>query len=334
MEKRHQVFVSSTCKDLAEARRVVMQALLEIDCIPTGMEVFPASDESAWELIENIIKGCDYYVLIIGGRYGSIGDHDGTSFTEREYSLAENAGIPVLAFVHADPDGLPVRDTDDDPSKKAALDKFRTRVMGGKLVKQWKSIDQLAAQVVTAITHAKKSRPRTGWIRADQAADPVILQRIEQLRVENDDLKTRLSQISDSAPESAARWEFGDEIVRLTATYFSRMKGTSVDVDINTSWQSLFRLLAPHAMTPVANEVLKVHLLAWVRGQLRRSDEYKSMVDLAIPNESFDPIMIQFFAIGLIKLVPTTTISTGSVWQLTPFGVKTLLDLLAKPRKQ
>ena len=38
MEKRYQVFVSSTFTDLIDERRAVMQALLELNCIPAGME--------------------------------------------------------------------------------------------------------------------------------------------------------------------------------------------------------------------------------------------------------------------------------------------------------
>ena len=38
MQKRYQVFVRSTFKDLEEERREVMQAFLELDCFPTGME--------------------------------------------------------------------------------------------------------------------------------------------------------------------------------------------------------------------------------------------------------------------------------------------------------
>ena len=44
MDKRYQVFVSSTFEDLQEERKEVMQALLELDCIPSGMELFPASN--------------------------------------------------------------------------------------------------------------------------------------------------------------------------------------------------------------------------------------------------------------------------------------------------
>ena len=40
-----QVFVSSTYEDLREERQRAIQALLESDCVPSGMEMFPASDD-------------------------------------------------------------------------------------------------------------------------------------------------------------------------------------------------------------------------------------------------------------------------------------------------
>lgn len=39
---KYQVFVSSTYRGLEDERRLVMQALLEMECIPSGMELFPA----------------------------------------------------------------------------------------------------------------------------------------------------------------------------------------------------------------------------------------------------------------------------------------------------
>lgn len=86
MEKRYQVFVSSTYQDLQEERQEVMHALLELDCIPAGMELFPAANESQWSLIKRVIEDCDYYVLILGGRYGSCGP-DGLSYTEMESGM-------------------------------------------------------------------------------------------------------------------------------------------------------------------------------------------------------------------------------------------------------
>ena len=40
MDRKHQVFVSSTYEDLQKERQEVMHVLLELDCIPSGMELF------------------------------------------------------------------------------------------------------------------------------------------------------------------------------------------------------------------------------------------------------------------------------------------------------
>lgn len=56
---RHQVFVSSTFTDLAAERAEVIQAIWELDCIPTGMEAFVASNEGQWDVIKRVIDECD-----------------------------------------------------------------------------------------------------------------------------------------------------------------------------------------------------------------------------------------------------------------------------------
>src|SRR4026207_2413755 len=111
MDKRYQVFVSSTYADLQEERQEVMQALLELDCIPAGMELFPAANEDQWSLIKKVIDDCDYYVVIVAGRYVSLGPN-GHSYTEMEYRYATECGKPVIGFIHRDPGTLPANRTE------------------------------------------------------------------------------------------------------------------------------------------------------------------------------------------------------------------------------
>ena len=54
MDTRYQVFVSSTFEDLQEERQEVMHALLELDCMPSGMELFPAANDDQWTLIKKV----------------------------------------------------------------------------------------------------------------------------------------------------------------------------------------------------------------------------------------------------------------------------------------
>src|SRR6266436_2591748 len=111
-EKRYQVFVSSTYADLREERQEVIQALLELDCIPSGMELFQASDDDQWTLIKRVIDDCDYYLVIIAGRYGSM--KDGVSYTEMEYDYAISQGKPVIAFLHQDPGAIESKFSEKD----------------------------------------------------------------------------------------------------------------------------------------------------------------------------------------------------------------------------
>ena len=115
MNKRYQIFVSSTYEDLKEERRTVLSAVQDMEDIPSGMEMFPATDEEQFNFIKKIIDNSDYYVVIVAGRYGSIAP-DGLSYTEKEYDYAVSKGIRVLAFV---------RNESDIPADKRDIDKVK-----------------------------------------------------------------------------------------------------------------------------------------------------------------------------------------------------------------
>ena len=78
-----------------------------MNCIPVGMEQFPASSLSQWEYIKKMVDMSDYYLLIVAGKYGSIDPEENISYTEKEYRYAVNIGMPVLAFLHKNVDQLP-----------------------------------------------------------------------------------------------------------------------------------------------------------------------------------------------------------------------------------
>ncbi len=46
MDKKYQVFISSTYEDLKEERDQAIKAVLEMGHIPVGMEMFSAADEA------------------------------------------------------------------------------------------------------------------------------------------------------------------------------------------------------------------------------------------------------------------------------------------------
>lgn len=99
MKRRLQVFVSSTYLDLVEERQAAVGAILKSGHIPAGMELFTARDKSQWEIIKRWIDESDVYMLILGGRYGSVELESGVSYTELEYNYASEIGKPLFAVV-------------------------------------------------------------------------------------------------------------------------------------------------------------------------------------------------------------------------------------------
>lgn len=99
MNKKLQVFVSSTYTDLIEERQAAVEAILDAGHIPAGMELFKAGNNSQLKTIYRWIDESDVYMLILGGRYGSIEKESGKSYTQLEYEYALSEDIPVFAVV-------------------------------------------------------------------------------------------------------------------------------------------------------------------------------------------------------------------------------------------
>ena len=77
MNKKLQVFISSTYTDLIEERQAAVEAILDAGHIPAGMELFKAGNDSQLKTIYKWIDESDVYMIILGGRYGSVESKSG-----------------------------------------------------------------------------------------------------------------------------------------------------------------------------------------------------------------------------------------------------------------
>src|SRR4051794_10453066 len=98
VNKKFQIFISSTYEDLKEERDELIKTCMKMGHIPLGMEMFNAADEEQWLIIRRTIDLSDYYCVIVARRYGSR-DKDGTGFTEKEFNYAASKAIPILGFI-------------------------------------------------------------------------------------------------------------------------------------------------------------------------------------------------------------------------------------------
>lgn len=178
MDKRYQIFISSTFSDLEEERKTVMDGILECNCFPSGMEMFPALEMEQFEYIKKKIDESDYYILVIAGKYGSLAS-DGISYTEKEYDYAVSKKIPVLAFIKKDIETIAAKNTDQNQEKKEQLLKFRKRVSEGRLVKFWDHKYELKNCIKDSLNSAFLQNPRIGWIRSDSVLEKENAQNID-----------------------------------------------------------------------------------------------------------------------------------------------------------
>lgn len=217
MNKKLQVFVSSTYTDLIEERQAAVEAILDSGHIPAGMELFKAG-KSQIKTIRKWIDESDVYMLILGGRYGSIEEESGLSYTELEYQYALSKNMPVFAIVLDDSFLFTKADTygRDTIFEKDNIDKYETfrAFVKKNIVKFSNSTDQ-----ITSIIHSQLndivSDPDyhlIGWIKNSSENS------IEQLLKENFSLRQEINilreQVASNRKESFGNYSF-TELVDL-----------------------------------------------------------------------------------------------------------------------
>ncbi len=342
MDKRYQVFVSSTFEDLQEERKEVMQALLELDCIPAGMELFPASNDDQWSLIKKVIDDCDYYILIIGGRYGSENDK-GISFTQMEFEYALNKNKPIISFLHKKPGEIIVNKTDNNPEKKKKLDDFRDLAQK-KLVKYWETPAELGAIVSRSMIRLIKDFPAEGWVKSGSVVDEDSLQEIARLQKENKELQERLKIIATEAPKGTEKFAQGEDEIKVKFS-FSATENNSYDYynyeeELSFSWNLIFSRVAPSMIDECDEETFKYALNDLLESSISRIEEIEGYEDVSdfedfkISYESYSLIKVQLKALGLIQLSEKkrSTKDRETYWTLTPYGEYYMMQLLAIKR--
>lgn len=331
MNKRYQVFVSSTYADLKEERAKVIQTIMELDCIPAGMEIFPAIDEDQFAFIKKVIDDCDYYLLIIGGRYGSL-SHDGISYTEKEYDYAISKNIKVIAFIHANPDDIPLGKSEKDAELREKLVKFKEKVTTNRLVKLWNNVDELPGLVSLSLSKTIKTYPAIGWIRANTAADSELYKLITELQQENKELKELLQKIDSENIDSKDLDNLAtlEDLIEISGTHTQWDSQLKRDFKshwkVKVTWKQIFGLLSPYLIDHPNDSLVKSHLSSNIYNLV---PDASSRGTAMLVDQDFQTIKIHLKALGLTNVNYSKTVQGGMglFWSLTPRGENLMMKL-------
>lgn len=159
MEKpRYQIFISSTYEDMKEERQAAMMAILGKKHIPAGMEYFSARYLSQFDVIKEWIENCDIFLLILGGRYGSICDKTKKSFVHMEFEYAQSLGMPIIVLIAEDQYVMQKKakaykngDQIYDHDRADLYDRMTAEITNTKMRKTYDGIDCLQMEIMRAI---------------------------------------------------------------------------------------------------------------------------------------------------------------------------------------
>lgn len=340
MEKKYQVFVSSTYEDLQEERQEIMHALLELNCIPAGMELFPAADEDQWSLIKGVIDDCDYYIVISAGRYGSIGP-DGISYTEMEHRYAVEQKKPVIAFLHKEPDSLPKKRTEAKEEGQLLLSDFRSRLQE-RMCKYWSSPQELGSVVSRSLIMLQRKHPGIGWVRGDMVPDREASAELLELRKQIEGLEKQLDAARTQAPSGTERLAQGDDYFIVAYTADSRKDGVmfgthSWNGKVSVNWDDIFYSVSPLLIHEAADHEIRRALSGLIAKEaspnLRANPKAEGhrFSGFRIGDDSFHTIVVQLRALGLMtQSVKNRSVKDNATyWTLTPYGDRVMLRLRA-----
>ncbi|AWG22726.1 hypothetical protein FFWV33_14925 [Flavobacterium faecale] len=326
--KKYSVFVSSTYQDLIEERKEVIQALLELDCIPIGMELFPATDDDQWTLIKELINECDYYILIIGGRYGSL-NKEGISFTQMEYEYAIEIGVPVISFLHKTPGEIKSSKTDRDSEKEQKLENFR-KISSEKLIKYWNSPEELGSIVSRSLIKLIKTKPRIGWVKSDRVSSDEANLEILELKQKIQELENEIKKSEENINKDLLQ---DDDIFIVKYGYKIKKYDSWDQKTIEVEWNTLFAKTCAILIDEAKEEDFRLRIDSYIKYLTKIEGFEYELVNLF--SDNFLSILIQLKALNLVeKSDKKRSLKDNSTyWKLTKKGDNLITKLRAIKRE-
>lgn len=266
MKKKLQVFISSTFTDLQSERQAAVQAVLDAGHIPAGMELFRAGNESQMSTIKKWIDNSDVYMLILGGRYGSLDSKTNRSYTQLEYEYAISKKMPVFAVVLSESylhikaaHGENVFEKDN----KELYEIFKKTVLS-KLVKFVDDEKDIKLAVHGTLADFLNEYELTGWVRGSDTEDTTAtLKENAALSKENARLLKEINALNEKLAKASEinKNLFGDfTFDELTENFESKKITISAEVlegseEIEINALLLFMLEYENFSTGVENSI-------------------------------------------------------------------------------
>lgn len=346
-DKRYQVFISATYTDLREERGILLQTLPTLGCLPATVEAH-TQNLSTMVNIRRRIDECDYFILLLGSRYGSLMP-SGVSYTHMEYVYAATKQKPILVLMHEAPENRPEVLQEDKADGKLKFGDFRKVLQRERdLIVYWRDAKDLANALHNAVPALIKRYPTSGWSRDKGAISGQTVASYSsntQLEKECEALKKRIKELeaekekwlasSINNPETLAK---GEDLFDIQYKCKAYAGGNCQDIFGKTrlSWNellvsfgsNLLQAQTEEFMTAKLNERLQKNALAEVQSEYPKTH---AVVDVQITPAAFNAVKMQFRVLGYIQRISRDN-DVKQWWQMTAIGERTLASIMSVRR--
>jgi nucleoside 2-deoxyribosyltransferase len=250
LDKRYQVFISTSGKDMQPERMTLSQTLVGMGFFSWGLEQrTPLSTAFARRQIDD----CDYVVILLGSQYGEQ-SVSGVGYMHLEYIYAVTKQKPIIVFMHDDPDSRDVSLHDEKPELKAKFKEFRKLLQNEvDQVFTYRSLRDLELAVRSNMSQMLERYPVQGWVRP---------QNTQALHDEIDRLKNKLVQLETESgkrqidpfltiPKVSMHENFSFEY-RMHAYQDGNFKELKINKTL--TWAQLLSILGNHFTNPTPEE--------------------------------------------------------------------------------
>lgn len=310
MQKKHQIFISSTFLEMKEERQAAVEAILDAGHIPAGMELFAAGNEEQIKVIERWIDESDIYLLILGARYGQINPENNKSYTEHEYDYAIQKGKPYFSLVLSD---KALKSKEEKETQNIGLfNKFREKVLN-KISANVDDCKDIKIQIMKSIKLLENKNDIPGWVRSTDKEDlQPLLDTVKKLTDENINLRNKFKEEPTSISDLAGI----NEKFKFSISYLRYWGDDGASASAIDSWGGMLSSIGPSLLSPMSDNSVS-SLIARIYLESNKDIEF---VSCKLYQEDFDTIKIHFMALKYINVA-------NGFWILSELGKQTLLKI-------
>lgn len=183
LDKRYQVFISTSGSEMQPERIILSQTLVGMGFFSWGLEQrTPLNTAFARRQIDD----CDYVVILLGSQYGEQ-SVSGVGYMHLEYIYAVTKQKPIIVFMHEDPASRAPSLHDTKPELQEKFKEFRQLLQQeADQVFCYRTLRDLEMAVRLNMPQMLERYPVSGWVRP---------QNTQALHDEIDQLKAKVAQL-------------------------------------------------------------------------------------------------------------------------------------------